>query len=155
VADVLVRHPAGLPVACITKETGIEVGKLGRILRFLATKHCFHEGTRLPTSFTELLTKQKNCVLVRPDVFANNRLSLLLVSSTPLADRLLLSTTVTFGPADKFHACLTDLAYGPSMSPEKSPFMYNVKNEGLKDFFDYMKHHVRRPANQTHARILI
>jgi len=105
--------------------------------------------------FTELLMKQKNCVLVRPDVFANNHLSLLLVSSTPVADRLLLSTTVTFGPADKFYACLTDLAYGPSMSPEKSPFMYNVKNEGLKDFFDYMKHHVRRPVNQTHARILI
>jgi hypothetical protein len=44
VADVLVDHPDGLPVTEIAMKTGIEQGKLARILRFLASKHCFREG---------------------------------------------------------------------------------------------------------------
>ena len=44
VADILVGEPAGLPVADIADKAGVEREKLARILRFLATKHCFHEG---------------------------------------------------------------------------------------------------------------
>ena len=64
------------------------------------------------------------------------------MSSSPVAILCLLSTTVTFGAANQIYACLTDPEYGPSLKPEKSPFMYNVRNEGLADFFDYLKHHV-------------
>jgi DNA-binding IclR family transcriptional regulator len=45
VANILVDHPEGLSVSEIAKETIIEQGKLSRILRFLATKNCFREGT--------------------------------------------------------------------------------------------------------------
>jgi hypothetical protein len=86
---------------------------------------------------------------VRCDIFANNRLSLPLVSSTPLADVLLLSTTVSSGAAKNFYECLTDPEYGPSLAPEKCPFMYNVRDEGFKDFFDYIRHHVCQPAHKT------
>ena len=83
---------------------------------------------------------------VRHQVFANNRLSLSLVSSTPLRNIFLLGTGLAFGLLSKIYACLTDPEYGPSITPEKSPFMYSVRDEGLKDFFDYLKHHVRRPT---------
>jgi SAM-dependent methyltransferase len=121
VADILVSNLEGLPAADIAKETGIEKGKLARILRLLATKNCFRE--------------------VRHEVFANNRLSLLLVSSSPLPNIFLQRTSVTFGLLNEMHICLTDPEYGPSLAPEKSPFMYTVRDEGLKDFFDYLKHH--------------
>lgn len=81
---------------------------------------------------------------VRRDVFANNRLSLPLVSPSPLANLILMSTNLTFGPANKIYACLADPEYGHSLASVKSPFMYNVRDEGRKDFFDYMKHHVRQ-----------
>jgi DNA-binding IclR family transcriptional regulator len=44
IADVLADDPGGLPVADISERTGIEQGKLARILRCLATKNCFREG---------------------------------------------------------------------------------------------------------------
>jgi hypothetical protein len=44
IADILVGHPEGLPVSDIAKKAGIDQGKLARILRFLAMKHCFREG---------------------------------------------------------------------------------------------------------------
>jgi len=44
-----------------------------------------------------------------------------------------------FGLLNKIYACLTDPEYGPSLAPEKSIFMYNVKDEGVKNYFDYLK----------------
>ncbi|EIM86299.1 S-adenosyl-L-methionine-dependent methyltransferase [Stereum hirsutum FP-91666 SS1] len=60
VADLLVDLPEGLHIEELAKKSGIEVDKLGRVLRLLATKHCFIE--------------------VKPNVFANNRISMTLVS---------------------------------------------------------------------------
>lgn len=45
VADILVDHPTGLSVVDIAEKAGVDPGKLARILRFLATKNCFREGT--------------------------------------------------------------------------------------------------------------
>jgi hypothetical protein len=57
---------------------------------------------------------------------------------------ILLGTGVMFGLLNKIYACLTDPEYGPSLAPEKSIFMYNVKDEGVKNYFDYLKNNVRR-----------
>lgn len=46
VAGILAGHPEGLPIADIANQAGILSEKLGRILSFLATKHCFREGAR-------------------------------------------------------------------------------------------------------------
>jgi hypothetical protein len=44
IADHLLDKPEGLHVDELGRKTGIDPGKLGRVLRLLATKHCFTEG---------------------------------------------------------------------------------------------------------------
>ena len=44
VADHLVGKPDGLHIDELGKLTQIDAKKLGRLLRMLATKHCFQEG---------------------------------------------------------------------------------------------------------------
>ncbi|KAJ3794479.1 S-adenosyl-L-methionine-dependent methyltransferase [Lentinula aff. detonsa] len=63
ISDLLLDQPEGLPASNLANLTGLHAGKLTRILRLLATKHCFKE--------------------VQPGVFANNRLSMKLLSSDP------------------------------------------------------------------------
>ncbi|KAF7375742.1 3-O-methyltransferase 2 [Mycena sanguinolenta] len=65
IADHLRDKPEGLHVDELSRSTGIDSHKLGRVLRLLATKHCFTE--------------------VKPDVFANNRLSVKLLSTDPVS----------------------------------------------------------------------
>ncbi|KAF7300611.1 Methyltransf-2 domain-containing protein [Mycena chlorophos] len=64
IPDILEAEPAGLHVAEIGKRCGGEPTKIARVLRLLAAEHCFRE--------------------VEHDVFANNRLSVYLLSSNPL-----------------------------------------------------------------------
>jgi hypothetical protein len=45
--DILLDQPQGMHISEISKRSGIEQGKLGRILRLLATKHIFREGILL------------------------------------------------------------------------------------------------------------
>ncbi|KAJ6572446.1 O-methyltransferase-domain-containing protein [Mycena vulgaris] len=65
VADYLLDQPEGVHVDELARKSGYDGDKLSRVLRLLATKHCFTE--------------------VKPNVFANNRLSLRLVSTDPMA----------------------------------------------------------------------
>ena len=46
IADILQESPSssGLHISDIGKTAGIEEGKLGRVLRLLASKHIFREG---------------------------------------------------------------------------------------------------------------
>lgn len=44
VPDVLSEYPDGLHVDELGPKVNVEKGKLGRILRLLATRHCFREG---------------------------------------------------------------------------------------------------------------
>lgn len=83
-ADLLVNHPNGLHVSELSKKTGIEAGKLARIMRFLATRHVFREGA-LVSCITKIYSKG-SLRAVNEDVFANNRLSMMLVSSHGLHD---------------------------------------------------------------------
>jgi hypothetical protein len=81
--------------------------------------------------------------LVRYDVFANNRLSLNLVSSTPLSIVVLLATPTKLEVLSKVYACLTDPEYSTSFASDKSVFMYRFKDEGITSFFDYLQKNVR------------
>lgn len=40
----MLDKPEGVHVDLLATKTGLDAGKLGRILRLLATKHCFREG---------------------------------------------------------------------------------------------------------------
>ncbi|KAJ6501494.1 S-adenosyl-L-methionine-dependent methyltransferase [Mycena vitilis] len=66
IADLLFEKPDGVHVDDLAGRTGIDAGKLSRVLRYLATKHCFAE--------------------IKPNVFANNRLSMKLLSTDPVSD---------------------------------------------------------------------
>jgi len=69
-------------VSEIEGKTGLEERKAGRILRLLASKHVFREGSCLYTSFYILILMW---ILVSENVFANNRLSTQLLSTNPLS----------------------------------------------------------------------
>lgn len=45
IADKLLDKPEGVHVDQLARTTGIDSDKLARVLRFLATKHCFTEGS--------------------------------------------------------------------------------------------------------------
>ncbi|KAF9264343.1 S-adenosyl-L-methionine-dependent methyltransferase [Marasmius fiardii PR-910] len=67
VANVLQdAGPQGMPVQDISKEAGIESGALARVLRFLANRHVFRE--------------------VKPNVFAHNRVSSVLIKAPHLSE---------------------------------------------------------------------
>ncbi|KAJ3505864.1 hypothetical protein NLJ89_g7188 [Agrocybe chaxingu] len=65
IPDVLREKPDGMHISEIGQRTGLEERKVGRILRLLASRHVFTE--------------------VSENVFANNRLSIQLLSDNPLS----------------------------------------------------------------------
>lgn len=46
IAERLCKHPNGLHVNDLAKETSIHPQKLGTLMRLLVTNHCFREGER-------------------------------------------------------------------------------------------------------------
>ena len=82
IPDVLEEKPSGMHISEIGEKTGLEERKAGRILRFLATKHVFREGA-CPLHLC--LHSRLMCILVSENVFANNRLSVQLLSTNPLS----------------------------------------------------------------------
>ncbi len=51
IAQLLAKHPNGLHVNELAKETSIHPQKLGTLMRLLVTNHCFQEGERKGHSF--------------------------------------------------------------------------------------------------------
>ncbi|KAH0584806.1 hypothetical protein H2248_008085 [Termitomyces sp. 'cryptogamus'] len=68
IPDILQERPLGMHIKEIGEKADVDHQKLGQIMRLLATKHIFRE--------------------VATDRFANNRLSIQLVSTNPLAGHL-------------------------------------------------------------------
>ena len=83
IADMLVGQPEGIPVGQLAKQSGLGPNKLSRILRMLATKHCFQEGECI--NWGNRIGTNAIIILVKPNVFANNRISMQLVSTNPVS----------------------------------------------------------------------
>ncbi|KAK0184330.1 S-adenosyl-L-methionine-dependent methyltransferase [Armillaria mellea] len=102
IADYLLAKPEGLHVSELGALSGAEPQKLGRVLRLLASKHCFREVDR--------------------DVFTNNRLSMALVSG----DGITAYASVITDEANKSASMLTenlrDPDWGHSYSAAHAPF---------------------------------
>ncbi|KAH9949724.1 S-adenosyl-L-methionine-dependent methyltransferase [Amylocystis lapponica] len=125
VADELDNHPNGLHVCELAKAVSIEQGKLARLLRLLGTRNCFRE--------------------VDTDVFANNRLSLVLRSSFNLSDLIDIHTTEMAKSGTVLYDNLKNAQCGPSYEPTRSPFMYSIHGENADgSFFDWLKAHPER-----------
>ncbi|KAG8221630.1 S-adenosyl-L-methionine-dependent methyltransferase [Butyriboletus roseoflavus] len=120
VADVLEKYPKGLHVDELGKLVNLEKGKLARVLRLLATKGCFTE--------------------VEPNIFANNRISLVtLSSSNTSALSRIVSEDVTKG-AVVLYETMTEPEYATSYDPEKAPLIYALKQKGFEGgWFDWMR----------------
>ncbi|KAJ7716637.1 O-methyltransferase [Mycena metata] len=112
-------HPAGLHVAELSKVVNIEPKKLARILRVLATKHCFTEVDR--------------------DVFANNRLSLMLHSANPVSDLASMQLTLLPKVTTALWDTLSQEPHATSNERTDAPLMRALQYDG--DFFDWMKAH--------------
>ncbi|KJA18249.1 hypothetical protein HYPSUDRAFT_70031 [Hypholoma sublateritium FD-334 SS-4] len=115
IADILVGKSDGLPIEELANLSGLDSGKLGRILRMLATKHCFQE--------------------VKPNVFANNRLSMQLVSTTPVAGLAGNMTGETLKGAVMLSDVLQDPKTAMSTSPDDSAF-HRGHGISLFDYYD-------------------
>jgi hypothetical protein len=85
IPDILQDQPDGMHISEIAEKSGIEQGKLGRILRLLVSKHIFREGTILLFIMQGLRNLSSTLRSVSQDVFANNRLSIQLLSTNPLS----------------------------------------------------------------------
>jgi len=102
IADLLAIDREGLSLNELSKKSGMDKSKLGRVLRYLATRHIFRETS--------------------PDVFVNNRLSFKLLSEDPISslvghvsDELMMSSA-------KLTETLGDPDFGPSRSPDHTAF---------------------------------
>ncbi|KIJ24359.1 hypothetical protein M422DRAFT_274886 [Sphaerobolus stellatus SS14] len=87
----------GLPVDALSEKTGITPAKLSRVLRYLATKHIFRE--------------------VEPDVFANNRYSMLLHEDTPVSAGISWFNEECGQASTRLSEVLRHPVYGPSDDP--------------------------------------
>ncbi|KUI69008.1 Demethylsterigmatocystin 6-O-methyltransferase [Cytospora mali] len=103
-ADVLAkseRQPdVGVDLETLAGISGIEYRKLGRVLRCLCSIHIFKE--------------------VRPDRFANNRISAVLVGNEPLRAYILMFAS------DYLPRILTDAVEGPSYNVDCTPWQHAV-----------------------------
>ncbi|KAK0443652.1 uncharacterized protein EV420DRAFT_1484876 [Desarmillaria tabescens] len=102
IADHLFARPEGLHVSELGALSGVEPQKLGRILSLLASKHCFRKIER--------------------DVFANNRLSMALVSAGGIAAYANIITDEVNKSASMLTENLRDPDWGHSYSPAHAPF---------------------------------
>ncbi|KAF7782907.1 hypothetical protein Agabi119p4_2283 [Agaricus bisporus var. burnettii] len=115
IPDILQESPSGVHISKLERRTGVDAGKLGRVLRLLAAKHVFQE--------------------VSADTFANNRLSSHLVSSNPLSSFGLHMTDECFKAASSLSDILNDPALTASISPTDAAFAKHFDVNG--NLFDY------------------
>ncbi|KAN0078240.1 O-methyltransferase domain containing protein [Tylopilus felleus] len=117
ITDILVNYPKGIHVNELSKILNFDPKKLVRVLRLMATRGCYNE--------------------VEPDTFANNRLSLMLRSKTPV--RWLVDMNVSRNKHTSsilFHESLKDSESGHSEEPKHAPSMYEA---GFGPFYEWLK----------------
>ncbi|KXN82185.1 Sterigmatocystin 8-O-methyltransferase [Leucoagaricus sp. SymC.cos] len=103
VPDIILDKPTGMPVSEISERCGVDPKKLGRVLRLLCSQHIFRE--------------------VSPGIFANNWLSMQLLSANPMWG---VGMHLSDEPINKAAAHLADTIldseWGHANSPYKSAF---------------------------------
>lgn len=110
IADHLLDKPQGLHISELGTLSGAEPRKLGRIMRLLASKHCFREVDR--------------------DIFANNRLSMMFLSTNGGSSLAGFFTDESNKALSVLTETLKDPNWGHSYSPLQAPFNYWSKYPG-------------------------
>ncbi|KAJ7480935.1 S-adenosyl-L-methionine-dependent methyltransferase [Mycena latifolia] len=120
IVDILAESPEGLHVVELAKKTSMDPNNLVRILRSLTARHIFVEADT--------------------DVFANNRLSLVLHSSQPSSSFYHLVLSYYDPCAEVFYKTLTDpaTAYSNKMDTTAFSRTIDVRDGRMKGkYFDY------------------
>ncbi|TFK96572.1 S-adenosyl-L-methionine-dependent methyltransferase [Pterulicium gracile] len=121
-ADALLDHSKGLPVAELASLVGINAERLSRVMRLLATRHCFIE--------------------VSPNVWANNHLSLMLLKTSTEASIVGVYTEECLRAASYLRDVWNDEEWSASNESSRSAFAWSVKNEvNDKTMFEWFKLH--------------
>jgi len=107
VPDILQEKPQGMPIAEVAERANLDKGKLGRIMRLLASQHIFRE--------------------VDTDVFANNRLSVQLLSTKPIHSSILHCSE---GSSWFIPEVLTDPEWSRSYAPQQTAWNRMTKFSG-------------------------
>ncbi|KAI3603712.1 hypothetical protein WG66_006691 [Moniliophthora roreri] len=111
-ADVLKGLP-GLHVNAIAAKTRLDPKKVSQVLRLLATRGCFKE--------------------VSENVFTNNRLSLMLLSSNPVSATVLLNTNECLKAVTVLPEAMQHTDYAFSESVDRTAFSLSVRGAGQGD----------------------
>ena len=122
------KHAEGLHVDELSQVIGIEKTKLARILRLLTAKGFFKEGEYICNPYWCI---SRDLLLVNRDVFANNRLSLVIKNTCNTAHHA--RSTGGFGlpAASALFDALGDPGYGASHDPGKTALQYALRKKGL------------------------
>ncbi|KAH7908402.1 O-methyltransferase-domain-containing protein [Hygrophoropsis aurantiaca] len=120
ITNILIDYPNGIHVNELSKLISVDSKKLARVMRLLSTRGCFRE--------------------VDTDVFANNRLSLILHSENPVRHMVSLHVEACAKGAGVFYETLKEPDHAYSYEPAHAPVMYAIKPQGIEGtFFDWMR----------------
>ncbi|KAG6372999.1 S-adenosyl-L-methionine-dependent methyltransferase [Boletus reticuloceps] len=134
VADALVKYPKGLHVDELAKLVNLEKGKLARVLRLLATKGCFTEVT--------------------PNIFTNNRISLITLSTSNPGALSRMEVEYASQGAVVLYETMTEPEYATSYAPDKAPLIYALEKKGFEgNFFDWVKENPEIHQNYHRAML--
>ncbi|KAH6873689.1 O-methyltransferase-domain-containing protein [Coprinopsis sp. MPI-PUGE-AT-0042] len=117
IADALNDKPEGMHIDELASVLDVNANKLGRILRLLVSRHIFREAS--------------------DDVFANNRLSMKLLSDSPIASLGGHFTEEAGKSAGELTSILRDPEWGHSFSPLNTALNRHYKFDGT--FFQYLE----------------
>ncbi|KAG1854823.1 S-adenosyl-L-methionine-dependent methyltransferase [Suillus subalutaceus] len=112
-ADVLDQHPEGLSVDKLAEAVNLDKVKTARVLRALTLMGCFKEVER--------------------DIFANNRLSLILKSANNVGCYAQLHSQDTSKSAGVVYETMIDEEFSRSHEIDKAPRVFAFRKEGMKD----------------------
>ncbi|KAG2131803.1 O-methyltransferase-domain-containing protein [Suillus clintonianus] len=134
IADVLDQHPEGLSVDKLADAVNLDKIKVARVLRALALMGCFKEVER--------------------DVFANNRLSLILQSANNTGCYARLHTEDISKFAGVVYETMIDDEFSRSHEADKSPQVFAFRKEGIKgNYFEVMRDDEERRVNFQRAML--
>ncbi|KAG1864887.1 S-adenosyl-L-methionine-dependent methyltransferase [Suillus subluteus] len=112
-ADVLDQHPEGLSVDKLAEAVNLDKVKTARVLRALTLMGCFKEVER--------------------DIFANNRLSLILKSANNVGCYTKLHSQDGPKFAGVVYETMIDEEFSRSQEIDKAPRVFAFRKEGMKD----------------------
>ncbi|KAK4186762.1 putative methyltransferase [Podospora australis] len=121
VPDILARHGGGLSVKDLSREVGIEAGKLSRLMRCLCSNHIFEE--------------------LEEDMFANNVISTALVGNEPLRAYTMLIGLDVYSASDHLPRYLSDSVKGASYDVNVTPWQDAIGT--TKSRWDWLEEKVK------------